>query len=386
MSAPAYSYPYPPPAGGGLTAAGRPRSRPYLVLLGFSGMALCGLVVLGLFALLAGPGNFVVGLAFALLPLPLLGAGVLALDRFEPEPKLNLALTFVWGASVAALGALGLNDIDQALLTSALGKLNGSFLTAVIGAPIVEETMKAAIIVCLLKFGRGELDGPLDGIVYAGCVGLGFAMTENVLYYSRAVGESGGATLVFTFVLRGLLSPFAHPLFTSATGIGLGVASIHRGRLARVGAPLLGLLVAILLHGIWNAAASQGAGPLALTYLFVHLPVFVGVVVIAFTERRRIARAIVYQLQPYARTGWLGPFDVAMVASLPQRARARALAARFGGPRAKTAMRRYQLAATELALLHDRADRGIADRWFDPHRQALMAQLLGWRRALPYGM
>lgn len=384
MSAPGYQYA--PQAYGDVLAVGRPRSRPYLVLLGFSGMALCGLVVLGLFALLEGPGDFVVGLFFALLPVPLLVAGVLALDRFEPEPKINLALTFVWGASVAALLALVLNDLDQALLTSALGKQNGSFFTAVIGAPIVEETVKGAIILCLLKFGRGELDGPLDGIVYAGCVGLGFAMTENVLYYSRALGESGGATLIFTFVLRGLLSPFAHPLFTSATGIGLGVAAINRRRGVRIGAPLLGLFVAMLLHGTWNAAASHGVGALALTYLFVHLPVFIAVVVIAFAERRRISRAILRQLEPYARTGWLGPFDVAMVASLPQRARARALAARFGGPPAKTAMRHYQLAATELALLHDRADRGITDRWFDARRRALMTQLLGWRRALPYGM
>lgn len=378
--------PYPSGTAGNVDAVGRPRTRRYLVLLGFTAMALCAVIVLGLFALLAGPGNFLVGLLLALVPVPVLIAAVLALDRFEPEPKLNLAVAFVWGASVAALGALVLNDLDETLLSSALGKDSGSFFTAVIGAPIVEETMKAIIILAILKFGRGEMDGPLDGIVYAGCVGLGFAMTENVLYYSRELGDAGGGGLVAVFVLRGMLSPLAHPLFTSMTGIGLGIASINRSPLVRYGAPALGLFAAMLMHGTWNAAASTGLTGTALVYLCVDLPVLIGVVLVAFAERRRISRAIVRQLEPYARTGWLGPCDVAMVASLAQRSRARGLAQRAGGPQAKNAMRSYQLTATELALLHDRAERGLGDRWYGARRQALMAQLIGWRRVLPYGL
>ena len=54
-------------------------------------------------------------------------------------------------------------------------------------------------------------------------VGLGFAMTENILYYGRAV-ERRPEDLKVVFILRGMASPFSHPLFTSMTGIGLGWA------------------------------------------------------------------------------------------------------------------------------------------------------------------
>ena len=44
----------------------------------------------------------------------------------------------------------------------------------------------------LLFFRRHELDGILDGIVYAGMVGIGFAFTENILYLASAyVGDDG---------------------------------------------------------------------------------------------------------------------------------------------------------------------------------------------------
>jgi RsiW-degrading membrane proteinase PrsW (M82 family) len=54
-------------------------------------------------------------------------------------------------------------------------------------------------------------------------VGLGFAMTENFKYYGEAA-MMGRDTLSGLFILRGTISPFAHPLFTSMTGIGLGWA------------------------------------------------------------------------------------------------------------------------------------------------------------------
>ena len=96
---------------------------------------------------------------------------------------------------------------------------------------MVEESLKGAVLFGLLWRRRQELDGPTDGIIYAAMVGLGFAMMENIGYYIGALvrPEVGGAQLLgFTFVLRGVLSPFAHPVFTSMTGIGVAYAATHR--------------------------------------------------------------------------------------------------------------------------------------------------------------
>ena len=104
--------------------------------------------------------------------------------------------------------------------------------TAVLVAPWVEEAAKGAAVLLVLLFRRREFDGVVDGIVLAGLSGLGFAFTENVLYFGRAflAGQEQSLTtgffaVGFTFVLRGVLSPFAHPLFTAMTGIGLGIAA-----------------------------------------------------------------------------------------------------------------------------------------------------------------
>src|SRR5205809_319359 len=106
--------------------------------------------------------------------------------------------------------------------TGAVGFLIGLSL-ALLPLPVVVWALR------WLLFRRREFDGVVDGIVLAGLSGLGFAFTENVLYFGRAflAGQEQSLTtgffaVGFTFVLRGVLSPFAHPLFTAMTGIGLG--------------------------------------------------------------------------------------------------------------------------------------------------------------------
>jgi len=214
----------------------------------FSGLAVIGLLVLGVIALTSGAVPFALGLALALVPVPLIAIGLLALDRYEPEPIKLLLFTFLWGATAATLIALVVNTMVLIVLRIAINEDTADFITAAVSAPLVEELGKGAVLLILLRMRRRELDGPIDGIVYGGLVGLGFAMTENVLYYSAAAMESGTEGLVGTFIVRGVLSPLLHPLFAAATGIGLGYAAIARPSAARWAFPLIGLLVAMSLH------------------------------------------------------------------------------------------------------------------------------------------
>ena len=205
---------------------GRPsgRPRPGLIIGIAAGLA-CALIVLAIDLLqsIASAGHsavpFLIALPLALLPVPLLVALILLLDRLEPEPRGNLVLCFVWGAGVAALLAAIINTAGLLFITQPdLGQSNGEFISATLGAPVVEETLKGAVLFWLLWRRREEFDGPTDGIMYAAMVGLGFAMMENIGYYIGALvrPEVGGAQLLgSTFVFRGLLSPFSHPAFTS---------------------------------------------------------------------------------------------------------------------------------------------------------------------------
>jgi len=102
----------------------------------------------------------------------------------------------------------------------------------------------------------------VDGIVYASMSALGFAMTENILYYGRAA-LGGGGSLTAIFIIRGFFAPFSHPLFTSLTGIGLGLARQSRNTFVKLIAPIFGLMAAISMHAIWNGSARLFGGGLA---------------------------------------------------------------------------------------------------------------------------
>ncbi|MFC5752758.1 PrsW family intramembrane metalloprotease [Actinomadura rugatobispora] len=355
---------------------GRP---PIALIIGLSVSSVCALLALGVDAVYGGAG-FWAGLVLAILPIPLLIALVLALDRLEPEPPRMLLFSFMWGAGVAVLGALVFNTLGMLYVTvPVFGEDKAHFVSATFGAPLVEETLKGAVLFGMLWFRRNEIDGFVDGIIYAAMVGFGFAMMENVTYYMRAFDESGTDGLQAIFILRGIIAPFSHPLFTSMIGLGVAWAATHRrGRFA---APVLGLLAAMVLHGLWNGATSFGLGGLAVVYVLDFF-ILVALIAVVFVERRATVRRIESYLPMYAATGLVTPADVQMLRGMHGRRAARRWARRVGGPGAARAMTDYQLAATELALLHKRAERGVADpRWFETRRDALLGLMSVARQA-----
>jgi RsiW-degrading membrane proteinase PrsW (M82 family) len=343
-----------------------PGRAPLGLIVGLIVSSLCALVVLGIDALNGAP--FIVGFILAILPVPLLVSLVLMLDRLEPEPWRALVFAFMWGAGVAVLGALLLNTAGYELLTKPVFGDRGELVTASIGAPLVEESLKGAVLFGFLWFRRHELDGLTDGIIYAAMVALGFAMMENIGYYMRAVDQHN---LEAVFIMRGLISPFGHPLFTSMTGLGVAYAALHRGS-ARVAAPIAGLCGAMILHGTWNFSTAFGLGGLTVAY-GIDFCILVGLILIVTRERRQTVRLIRLHLPMYASTGLVTPQDVHMLGNIGLRRRARQWARMAGGSGAARAMGDYQLAATELALLHQRAERGVAEpAWFYRRRLDLM--------------
>jgi len=344
-----------------------PGRRPVAFIAGIVITAACAIVALGLDAVQsfqAGDGAvpFMVALPLALLPVPLLVGVVLWVDRLEPEPRANLVFAFGWGAGIAALLALLINTAGLIYVTQPdLGTTRGEFVSAVFGAPVVEETLKGAVLVGLLWRRRQEFDGPTDGVIYAAMVGLGFAMIENVGYYINALVtpvQGGVALLGFTFVLRGILAPMLHPLFTSMTGLGVAYAAARPPGWGRAWPVLIGWLAAMVLHGLWNGLSTGGARGVFIGYGIMFC-VAVGVIAVLVMDRRRLVRLIRRYLPPYEATGLVSPDDIVMLASLRTRARARNWARATAGLATGKAMADYQLAATELALLHSKAATGV---------------------------
>lgn len=362
----------------------RKGARRALVVLGAIALTLLGLIMLLLIGVLVGPAALLTGLLLAALPVPIYVGLVLLIDRFEPEPPRVLAWTFFWGASAATLIAFILNSVGQELVSSSWGTDVGEIYGGSVSAPLVEETAKAAALFGVYKWRRSELDGVLDGLVYAAMVGLGFAMTENVLYYGTAIADDGEVPAEAVFFMRGVMSPFAHPVFTAMTGIGLGLAVMQAKRWKRVMSLVVGLLGAMVLHSLWNTSASTGDG-LAFVgvYFLIMVPLFFALIVVVVVARKREARTVWDQLQPEAENGHLSHGEVAVLSQLRPRRRALNAAKRAG----KDARRRraaYHHAATTLAFHRKRMRRGVAGTPEEAKRQedALLRTLLELRSGL----
>jgi protease PrsW len=352
-------------------------------------MAVAGLAIFGIVANATGSGGFTWGLIFAFIPVIPLIAIFLWLDRYEPEPAKAVLFALCWGAFVATLASIFINTGAAQLIGETRG---GGSRAAVFVAPPVEEFAKGIVIVLLALVRRREFDGIIDGIVYAGMVGIGFAFTENILYYGRifnqlseeAGADAGLRATAVLFVLRGIISPFAHPLFTAFTAIGIGIAVRHRSTAVRFLAPVIGYLTAVLAHALWNGGATMfNGGGFLMLYLFLMVPIFVGMVVFALVMRSRESRLIASRLYDYVRFGWMVPQDVPLIATLRGRKALRQNAKRYGAD-AEAAAKNFQRTATELAYLRDKIVRQVIGPEALETEKRLLDELRRRRPGVPF--
>ncbi len=331
--------------------------RTMLVIGGILIALLLGLLTLLLIGLGTGFVPLLIGFVLATLPVPIYVALALWIDRFEPEPPWTLAIAFFWGALVAIFMAFVLNTLGGSIVGALLGDNVGEVFAAVVSAPIVEETSKALVLFALFYWNRDEFDGVIDGIVYAAMVGLGFAMTENIQYYGGAAREGNVALIV---MLRGALAPYSHPLFTSMTGIGLGLASQSNNRAVKICAPLAGLFVAMSLHGLWNLSASINGLLYFAVYFFIMVPVFIALLVTIYYALRREGRLVREHLLCDLQQGFFTPQEYECLCSVRGRMGASWQAWRVGGLTLWRVRARFNSTASELAFHRARVARGLA--------------------------
>lgn len=330
---------------------------------------------MGLLLVAAVPNPVALGIAAtaAVLPVPLYTFLVLQLDRYEHEPWQVLVAAFLWGALVATFIAAISNDVIGAIVTAMAGKQLGDVLTSSVVAPIVEETAKGSALLLLYWIIRHEFDNVLDGIVYGSLVGIGFAMTENILYFGRIYLEHGLEGVGVLFYLRVILGGFGHALYTGTTGAGIGLArETHRPWLIPLIIPVAYLL-GVLQHAAWNFLAAtvvpaflpDDTNPLVM--LFVVMPItsivlttpgMIMLLVIAYLAWRREKAVIRDHLRDEVDRGVLTSEEYGRLDSWRRRAGAEVATWRRKGLRAYFAHRHLHQAATELAFLKWHVSRG----------------------------
>ncbi len=176
-------------------------------------------------------------------------------DRHLPEPIGHLVITFLLGvgsywlgiAMYEGLGVLGLRH-DAYLLAD--NNPLGLVLYALLAIGPIEELAKfLPFIVVVIRF--AEFDEPIDGIIYASFIGLGFSAVENY-FYLDFVGN-------LEAIARGFAAPVVHMVLASIWGYYVGLAVLHKR--AVFSTAIVSLAGTALLHGSYD-------------YLVIAMPVF----------------------------------------------------------------------------------------------------------------
>ncbi|HEX3546085.1 MAG TPA: PrsW family intramembrane metalloprotease [Mycobacterium sp.] len=343
----------PRPAGPPLPRRIRKVGAPLGVIIALGTVA--GLMVILLTAV--NPVGTAIGFVLSSLAMVVVLLAYLWLDRWEPEPPRLLALAFLWGASVAVVVSVGLELYIDSLIGS--GKDTVSFASVAIGAPLIEEAAKGLFLLLMMTGRRrNELNSMTDCLVYAGLTAAGFAWLEDILYIAN--GATLGQSLL-TAAMRLIMAPFAHPLFTTMTGIGVYFALQRRNVAAKVVCVLLGYIGAVIMHGLWNGSSLLGAQAYFLVYLLWMVPIFGLVIGLAVASRRREQRVVASKLPGMVQAGLVTPNEATWLGSIRSRKQAIDQAARFGGKPAAKEVKNFAAQVVELAFVRDRIDRGFGD-------------------------
>jgi len=194
-------------------------------------------------------------------------------NRHRPDPASLVIRTFLLGVAVAipvvVVGAI-VRGANGPAITSRMPLAEAAFLAFVV-AGLIEEFGKF-VVVRLSLVESPYFDEPLRGMIYASAVALGFASIENLGYMMQEGPE--------VIVPRALTSTLAHVFCSGLWGYGLGAD--RRARLAgdRVrGYTTLGLMAAILAHGLYDVFIFIDEQPLSLLVFFAAGAGFVGLLV-----------------------------------------------------------------------------------------------------------
>lgn len=355
----------------------RPELRHILVwALLVSVFALCAFFLSWSFTVSVGVQGTLLALVISTVAIGIVLPVFLWVDRLEAEPARMMWFAFLWGALISTAASLVVGSWARGLLIG--WGVESDFLLLVFEAPIVEEFFKGLGIALIFFFARREFNGVVDGIAYAGVIAIGFAYVEDILYLGRNYELLGQSGLMGTFVVRCLVTPFAHPMFTVCIGIAFGLLT-HRRRWFYAPVPLLGYAAAVAVHSLWNISASLDIW--FVLFLVIQVPLFLGFLAIIFFARSLESRAMRSRLTEYGMNGWFTPAEVSMLISPNQRRQARSWAKHHFGADGTTAMRAFQDEAAELSITAQHLRRGDRDPHWRESERMLLTSLAAHRSA-----
>jgi protease PrsW len=185
-------------------------------------------------------GNFLVPVVFV--------AFLYDHQHFSALSTDTIAASFCIGG---VLGVLGASILESLLLPTVSNPTQGLSLLAALVVGLIEEGCKIAAVAFLAR--RMSHTSQMDGLLLGGAVGMGFAALESTGYAFTALLLSHGqieASIIAT-VIRGLIAPFGHGVWTGILGAVLFRQSTARH--FRINGPVIvTFLFVSVLHALWD--------------------------------------------------------------------------------------------------------------------------------------
>jgi RsiW-degrading membrane proteinase PrsW (M82 family) len=303
-------------------------------------------------------------------------------DRYEPEPFWLLSVAFFWGAVVSTLTAIVFNEVGEGAVRASLGAGQAALVdasTASFVAPFVEESSKGCGVLVLWAISAlwvKELDGALDGAIYGGVIGLGFTLTEDVLYISSAGAQHGSEAFFQVFVLRTVLAGLGHASFTAMTGLGVGLAAESASGAVKFLAPIGGWCAAVGLHFLHNYLVTflydGGSGLVLKLVLFWTFDAlfFLVILTLAVRDRSIVLKGLIDEA---GRS--LHPKELQRTTSYWMLVPTWNFFSLLGSSKGYGEARRKQLALVELAFLKQRRRRGERGQDLDTREHELRQRI-----------
>lgn len=199
-------------------------------------------------------------------------------DKKRPEPRGLIILTFITGMVVVPLVLPFERFID----------VNFTGTIVIILWASIEEIFKyAGAYFAVLK--RKEMDEPIDAVIYMITVALGFAALENTLFLINPLIDGDFANTIINGNLRFLGATLLHTLSSAVIGVMMALSFYRRDKILKRAYTLFGVILAIVLHTLFNFYIMKESGGRMLTvFFFVWLGIII--IILLFEKIKRIRK------------------------------------------------------------------------------------------------
>ena len=255
---------------------------------------------------------------------------------------------------------------------------------------IVQEIVKAACLLAMVRIVRDEFDDVLDGVVYGAAIGAGFAGAETFAYALGGTGSLDGGS-IGALLVAGLNQAFYRAVFGAVAGYASTVSQPWTARIVLV----YGVATAALLHALHDTLPSilahlVGRPDAAAGFLTRAVAEGINVLgmgactiaVVIWAAWRREGRVVRARLADEVTSGVLAPDDLATIGSIRARVARQVRAYRSGGIGALRAVRQLYATAGELAFQKERLAVRRRVRPAESRTDELRAEILRLRRSM----